>query len=248
MSDFRLVDLAGGWTVGRFASLDAIAGVRHLVTTRRALDVNVIRADRDFTAKALAETTELRGVAYLEQVHGDTIVQVSSSGLSGKGDGLITDSPGLGLMCVSADCPLILVADAEARAVGAAHASWRGTVKQIAYKLIRRMAERYGLDASRMTACVCPSAGPERYEVGQDVLDAALAGIGEHVRQFFRPRGDKFLLDLWAANRDQLLRAGVREENIHVAGICTMTRNDLFPSHRLEGGRAGRFAAVIAKG
>ena len=64
---------------------------------------------------------------------------------------------------------------------------------------------------------------------------------------FFRPTGDKFLLDLWAANRDQLVRAGVREQNIRVAGICTMKRNDLLPSHRLEGDRAGRFAAIIAR-
>ncbi len=270
MSDFDFVQLPCGWSVGRFAALDALPGVRHFVTTRRALDVAAIGADRAAAARTLAQTMGLDGVAYLEQVHGDTIIEIPTSftsssfssspsssacgstslargGSAGRGDALVTAAPNLGLMCVSADCPLVLVADADARAVGAAHASWRGTVRQIAFKLVRRLADRYGLDASRMIACICPSAGPERYEVGPDVLDAALAGIGEDARRFFRPRGDKFLLDLWAANRDQLLRAGLREESIHVAGICTMARNDLFPSHRLEGDRAGRFAAVIAR-
>jgi copper oxidase (laccase) domain-containing protein len=50
---------------------------------------------------------------------------------------------------------------------------------------------------------------------------------------------------LWSANRDQLLRAGVRETNIHISGICTMCANDVFPSHRREGAAAGRFAAAI---
>jgi hypothetical protein len=57
-----------------------------------------------------------------------------------------------------------------------------------------------------------------------------------------------FFLDLWSANRDQLLRAGVREKNIHISGICTMCANDVFPSHRREGAAAGRFAAVIGLG
>jgi polyphenol oxidase len=301
MNDFSFHDLPNGWTVGRFASLERMPAIRHLVTTRRALDVDLIRADRPTAAKALAEAMGLRGVAWLEQVHGDAILDVATDRLAGpehsrgaggstwlaagKGDGLVTATPGLGLMCVSADCPLVLVADMDGRAVGVAHASWRGTVKRITLKLVRRMAERYGLDPSRLVGCICPSAGPERYEVGPEVVEAALAGIGPEARRYFHPqtesctmdptgaigpdcegkvpsprkgetrtgklpspREGKALFDLWAANRDQLLAAGLREENVHVAGVCTITRNDLFPSHRVEGQSAGRFAAVIAIG
>ena len=220
------------------------------------MDADLIRADRPAAAGALAEAMGLRGVAWLEQVHGDAILDVAADGLAcpehsrgaGKGDGLITDTPGLGLMCVSADCPLVLVADLDGRAVGIAHASWRGTVKQIALKLARRMVDRYKLDPSRLVACICPSAGPQRYEVGADVVEAALAGIGSEATAFFRNKDGKTYFDLWSANRDQLLAAGLREENVHVAGVCTITRSDLFPSHRVEGDNAGRFAAVIAIG
>jgi YfiH family protein len=273
MDDFSLVDLTNGWTVGRFASLDGLPGVRHFVTTRKALDVGLIASDRPAAAKALAEAIGAREITFLEQIHSDTIIEApvpcfpesskgkhvsegqdmlpansaasTAPGFAGKGDSLMTDVPGQGLMCVSADCPLVLIADQDGRAVGVCHASWRGTVKQIAFKLARRMTERYQLDPARLVACICPSAGPERYEVGPDVLEAALKGIGPEAAQFFHERSGKTYLDLWAANRSQLLSAGVREENVHVAGVCTITRNDLFPSYRVEGAKAGRFAAVI---
>jgi YfiH family protein len=247
MGEFSLTDLPGGWTVGRFAPLDRLPGIRHFITTRKALDVNLIAADRPGAAVALSEALGVREAAFLDQVHGDVVIEVSAGGFAGKGDGLITNVPGLGLMGVSADCPLVLAADLDGKAVGVAHASWRGTVKQIAFKLARRLAERYQIDPSRLVACICPSAGPERYEVGQDVVEAALAGLGPSAREFFRQRDGKTYLDLWAANRAQLLAAGLREENVHVAGVCTITRNDLFPSYRVEGVKAGRFAAVIAK-
>jgi copper oxidase (laccase) domain-containing protein len=115
-----------------------------------------------------------------------------------------------------------------------------------------------GAEPDGIVACVSPSAGPCCYEVGPEVLKAAVEGIGPHAATFFRATGRallagqgrqdrKALFDLWSANRDQLLRAGLRERNIHVAGLCTMCRNDLFPSHRREGDAAGRFAAIVAR-
>lgn len=56
-----------------------------------------------------------------------------------------------------------------------------------------------------------------------------------------------FFLDLWSANRDQLVRAGLRENNVHVSGVCTMCHTEMYPSHRREGAAAGRLAAVIGR-
>jgi copper oxidase (laccase) domain-containing protein len=97
-----------------------------------------------------------------------------------------------------------------------------------------------------LVACICPSVGPECYEVGAEVREAALAGIGPRAAEFFRsgPNG-KDHFDLGAANTDALIRTGVPRESIHVAGLCTMCHNEVFPSHRCEGEPAGRFAAVI---
>ena len=74
------------------------------------------------------------------------------------------------------------------------------------------------------------------------------AGGGKEKLSIANSSQSPFFLDLWSANRDQLLRAGLREKNIHISGICTMCANDVFPSHRREGAAAGRFAAAIGLG
>jgi hypothetical protein len=58
------------------------------------------------------------------------------------------------------------------------------------------------------------------------------------------PKGQMYF-DLWSANRDQLLRAGLAPQNIHTSSVCTICHNELFPSYRVEGESAGRFAAII---
>ena len=171
--------------------------------------------------------------------------RAAGTGCAGDADGLVTTTRGLALLGKSGDCPIVLVADGQRRAVGFAHASWRATVAGIVPAVVGKMACA-GCAAAEIVACVCPSAGPECYEVGPEVRDAAIREIGPHAGEFFRPGPNgKDHFDLWQANTDALLRTGVPRESIHIAGICTMCRNDLFPSHRREGNPAGRFAAVI---
>ena len=88
----------------------------------------------------------------------------------------------------------------------------------------------------------CPSAGPSQYEVKNDVYDAA-AGLPE--RDLLFPRaGKRMYFDLWGANALALQRGGVREENIEVARICTMSRTDLLYSFRREGAGCGHFGLI----
>lgn len=243
--DFQLARLANGWQVGEFPRLRAMTGVSHLVSTRIGLDVQRVRTDHAHTAGELARAMDLESVAWVEQVHGNDVFVVEQGGLAGNGDGLLTRTPGVGLAVRSADCTLILIADPASGVVGAAHASWRGTVKQIAAGLVDKAVAELGMKAESTIACICPSAGPCCYEVGQDVVDAAIAGIGPRAREFLLYRRDRVFFDLWAANVDQLLRKGLRMPNIHMASTCTMCRNDLFPSHRLEKEAAGRFVAAV---
>ncbi len=243
---FYLSTLSNGWTVGRFRALDAL-GVVHAVTTKDGMDVMAVRNQQGVTNRLIAEAMNFRAAGWCHQVHGRTVLVVDGDGQTADADGLVTALPGVGVWGRSADCPLILAADSEGKSVGMAHASWRGTVQRIAEVLIARMVEQ-GSRADRIVACICPSAGACCYEVGPDVLAAAVQGIGAGVERFFRPVAEgKYMLDLWAANTDQLTRSGVRAENVHLAGICTMCRTDLFPSHRREADKAGRFAAIIGK-
>ncbi|MHB8079670.1 MAG: polyphenol oxidase family protein, partial [Candidatus Krumholzibacteriia bacterium] len=159
---------------------------------------------------------------------------------------LVTSAAGLGVIGRSAVCPIVLAADPVARAAGMAHASWRSTVLGITGRMIATLVERAGADPARLVCAIAPSAGPCCYEVGPEVREAALAGSGPHAAAFFAARADdRFVFDLWAANVDQLRRAGVPPAQITVAGVCTLCRNDLFPSWRREGERAGRFASIV---
>lgn len=250
---FRLERLANGWLVGRFAALDAI-GASHFVTTREGPDVQVVRHDPDAAGREIANVLGLEGTAFLEQVHGGDVLTCEQGGCAGFADGLVTGKRGLAVMGKSGDCPIVLIADRGGRAVGFAHASWRATVAGIVPTTIRRMVD-LGCRPDDLVACICPSAGPCCYEVGDEVRSEAMNGIGSYAEAFFHPSGErdakggqaspKYFFDLWQANTDALVRAGVAPESVHISGICTLCRNDLFPSHRKEGGAAGRFAAVI---
>jgi YfiH family protein len=288
---FTLATLANGWRVGLFAPLTRLAGLAHAVTTRHGLDARLARADRSAAAAQVAAALGLEGVAFCHQVHGATVLRVEAAGLAGEGDALLTDRPGLGVMGFSADCPLVLVADPAGPGVGVAHASWRSTVQRITALLVEAMAGELGAPPERLVACICPSAGPCCYEVGGEVVQAAVEALGLGAERFFRERtpdggegrgrrgdagtrgrgegktgrpetgdreeagrreaegggGPKFLFDLWAANREQLIRGGMKRANVHTAGVCTICRNDLFPSYRVEDDSAGRFIAALGR-
>jgi len=244
---FHVEEIGDGWRVGTFAALAELEGLVHAVTTRRGPEVPVEAAADDPVTGAIARALGLEGLAYCRQVHGRAVLDVREAGLAGAGDALTTNRPALGLMGRSADCPIVLVADPVSGAAGMAHASWRGTVRRIAMALVAGLAARYRMDLARTVGCICPSAGPCCYEVGPDVLEAARDRMGPGAERFFPARGGKTFFDLWSANADQLVRAGLVAANVHAAGVCTICRNDLFPSFRAEGAGAGRFAAVIAQ-
>ena len=241
---FRLESLANGWLAGRFAALETL-GIPHLITTRQGPDVDLIRYDTAPAGRQIVAVLGLHDVAFLDQVHDGQVLTCQGGGLAGAADGLVTSTAGLALLGKSGDCPLVLIADRQHLAIGFAHASWRATVAGIVPAVIGQMVA-LGCQAADLVACICPSAGPECYEVGEEVRVAAVEGIGPQAEAFFRPGpSGKDHFDLWSANVDALTRSGLGSQSIHVAGICTLCRNDVFPSHRREGNAAGRFAAVI---
>ena len=249
-ASFTYHQLPNGWEVGGFAVLDEYTFLVHAVTTRKGPDPQMVASDAAATATATAnlvrDALSLSQIAWCHQVHGPRVLEAIEGGPVGAADAMVTDVRSLGLMVRSADCPLILAVDPVRRAIGVGHASWRSTVSRIASKLVETLADRFGVRPGDVIACICPSAGPCCYEVGPEVRTAAINGIGAHAEQFFPQRGGKLYFDLWAANREQLIRGGVRPENIHIARECTICHNAHFPSYRAEGEAAGRFAAVLA--
>lgn len=247
-SEFELLSI-GGRRYGRIPALARLPGLVHAFSTRPD-DISP-RNDARHAERAGRRANMARdlgldpdGLHYCHQVHRPGLAQVEAdtpAGAHDETDGLLTTLRGAGLLVFSADCPLVLVVDAEAPVLGVAHASWRCTVADVVPRLIERMVAAGGR-AERMHAGIGPSAGPEAYEVGAEVLEAA-AVLPGHER-FFPPRGERWCFDLWSANRAALERCGVAGERIHTAGVCTMTRTDLFYSYRREGAGCGHFGLL----
>jgi copper oxidase (laccase) domain-containing protein len=116
--------------------------------------------------------------------------------------------------------------------VAAVHAGWRGTVQQIVVRALERMHERFGTDAADVHAAIGPGIGVCCYEVGPDV--AAQFGLNGRAH-----------VDLAQANADQLARAGVLSERVHLAGRCTMCESAIFHSFRRDGEASGRMHSFI---
>jgi hypothetical protein len=192
-----------------------------------------------------------------------------------RGDGMMTNIPGVFLGIQTADCVPVLVADVRRRAVAAFHAGWRGTLARIVERGIGTMRLRYGSRPRDLVAVVWPSIGPCCYAVGEEVrheFESQFAYAPElfseaydsdPVREkysmlFLTARapghsdiGPQIHLNLWEANRRQLLNAGVPARRITVIGECTACAGlgtdagRKYFSHRAESGFTGRMMAVI---
>jgi|SRR5579863_9277088 len=184
--------------------------------------------------------------ARLKQVHGHQVIRVEekplSSSLLGEGDALISDQIGIFLTVSTADCVPLLFFNPSRRAIGAAHAGWRGSVEQIGPQVVKALLEAFGGRAEDLHVAIGPSIGPCCYEVGREVLDRLSAMPGE----ILRPHGpDHARLDLAALNRHQLLAIGVHPERIYSASLCTACHVERFYSYRREGGLRGNMISGL---
>ncbi len=246
----RFDHLADGWLVGRLSHLAELPGITHAVSTRTGPRGASFRADHPFgpaNRQALVAAIGAERFVTVHQVHGNDIATADEAmAASVQADGLMTDRPGVAVLGLSADCPIVLVADPATGAVAMAHASWRSTVGRVTARLIAAMQNAYGCDPATMHAGVCPSAGPCCYEVGADVIEAVDRSLGAAGRRCVIGRDGRTYFDLWAANVAQLTEAGLAGRNIEVAGVCSICDNRFF-SYRREGERAGRYGGMIAR-
>lgn len=188
-------------------------------------------------------------VVELKQVH-ENHVYIATASDRGKiilgRDAVITNNKKTALLVKSADCVPILVADMQKRIVAAIHAGWRGTVQEITRLTIDHMVDHFSTKPSDIMVGIGPSIGPCCYEVDEVVIDLFRQRFLHQAGQWFSPGKDKnhAMLNLWEANRFQLIDTGVLSKNIDVTGICTADHTDMFFSERKEG-KTGRFGVLI---
>jgi polyphenol oxidase len=189
-------------------------------------------------------------LARVRQVHGAEVRVVRAQDAAApapEADAVVTNAPGIAVAVVAADCVPVLVADPRTGAVAAVHAGWRGTAANAMGAAVTAMTREFGVRADTLVAAIGPSIGLCCYEVGEELLSAFTAAghaPGDLARWFAR-RGRRLRLDLWRANADLLVRAGVPADQVHVAGLCTKTHIDVLESFRVDGVHAGRMAAII---
>ena len=156
-------------------------------------------------------------------------------------DGLMTDIPGICLVIYSADCVPLFFLDPVNKAIAMSHSGWRGTVDLMAVHTVEKMTAEFSTDPMDLICGIGPSICQDCYEVSEDVIDRFCDTFEEkyHDRIFYKKENGKYRLDLWETNKIAFLRAGVKEENIHIGGVCTCCNSKNMFSHRASNGKRG---------
>lgn len=249
------------WGAGlRCVPLAAIAP--HVFTTRQLAFTS---SDDE---RQLADALGAETLAMATQVHGRGVIVIRRGmplpGGRPEGDAFVSDSPTTAIGVRAADCVPLLMADRIRGVVAAVHAGWRGTAARAAVAALDALGREFGTTPADLIAAIGPSIGACCYEVGSDLVDAFAAagherwlvdrwfvleppasaeGVGEASR--ITRRWPKLRLDVAGANRDQLVLAGVPEDQIFMSGLCTAMHLDVLTSYRAEKEKAARIVGAI---
>ena len=268
--DMRLVE-KNGVPYFVFENLENTGLVRHGFSTRlggvsegclSSMNLSFTRGDdpekvrENFRRMGMVIGFETKDLVLSDQTH-TTNVRLVTEADRGKGfdrerdytdvDGLITDTPGLMLVTIYADCVPLYFVDPVHKAVGLSHSGWKGTVHRIGKVTLERMKEAFGTRPEDVQAAIGPSICQDCYEVSEDVAQAFMDEFADQLddRLVYRKGNGKYQLNLWNANERILLEAGIRPEHLSITNICTCCNHELLFSHRASHGQRGNLAAFL---
>ncbi len=234
----------GGVSTGDQAGLN--------LSESRDTDVACVRENY----RRLGEATgiDTARLARTKQVHGNAVRTVTGADIHVPGDpmpyeadGIVTNEPGLALLCFTADCVPVLLCDARHGVIAAVHCGWRSSVADILYHALDAMCA-LGAAPETTAAAVGPAISRCCFEVGGEVIEAAdryLHGDSAGLWNAAEGREGKYFLDLKGANARRLRQLGVPETSIAVSDDCTFCLHDKYWSHRYTHGRRGNQGALI---
>lgn len=218
---------------------------------------DVIRKNTDILVRlTTGEAFGAREAVVTSQIH-SADVRILTEENCGEGvvrdagvscDGFVTDVRGVVPIVRTADCVPILLCGVKSDGspvVSAVHAGWRGTVKGIAAEAVRVMCS-LGAAPESIWAAIGPHIGFCCFEVGRDLYDTVSELRGEDFASRHIRSVGTLHADLAEMNREILICAGVREENVDVSSECTFCNNDKYHSHRKTHGLRGAMGSLIA--
>lgn len=161
-------------------------------------------------------------------------------------DALTTNEAGVTLVTYYADCTPLFFVDTVKKAIALAHAGWRGTVGRIGEETVKKMSYEYGTNPADLVCAIGPAISKCCYEVDKACADEFynLKDL-DNTKFIFPKENNKFMIDLLEANRQILIKAGVKPENIALSDLCTRCSSELLWSHRATSGQRGTMCAMM---
>lgn len=184
---------------------------------------------------------KIEQVVRSHQIHSDQILIASQGGNFDGYDALVSQDKNLLLAVSTADCVPILLFDPVHEVCAAIHAGWKGTVLNIVSKTVELMQHQYGSASTDVRAYIGACIDQCHFEVGPEVLEQFDMNYIDKIDS----ASGKGFVDLKAANKAQLLTAGLTPFNIETSPSCTYDDAHRFFSHRRDKGKTGRMWSVI---
>ncbi|MFS8137502.1 MAG: peptidoglycan editing factor PgeF [Thermomonas sp.] len=246
------------------ADWPAPPGVRAVTTTRRGLGGSLAPFDTlnlglrcgDDAATALDNRRQLSAALalpstphWLRQVHGVDVARFVHADVDGnvrdaadehEADASVTSTRGTVLAILTADCLPVVFAAKDSSEIAAAHAGWRGLADGVLEATLAAMRT----PANDVLAWLGPCAGPQAYEIGQEVFDAFVSRDPRAAEAFVATRAGHWRVDLYLLATQRLVDAGMSGQDIHGGGLCTISDPARFFSHRRDQ-RGGRMATLV---
>ena len=231
----------GGVSTGSCATMN--------ISTTRGDDPEAVAENRRRIGAAIGVRPE--DMTYTHQTHTTNVAVVRAEDRGRRfleTDGLVTNVPGICLVTFYADCVPLFLVDPVKKAIGLSHSGWRGTVGKMGKVTVQAMMREYGSRPEDLVAAIGPSICQDCYEVSEDVIDRFRDSFNEAVwpKLFYRKENGKYQLDLWRANEEVFLEAGIRRENLAVTNLCTHCNQEVLFSHRATGEKRGNLSAFLA--
>ena len=207
-------------------------------------DVQAVQENNRRMLGVFDMTSDRATTAWL--VHGTSVAVMTraDAGSYRQGfDAIITRERGLALTMRFADCVPIVFFDPVQRAIGLAHAGWRGVAGNVVAAAVTALRDNFGSNPRDLWAGIGPCISAERYRVGSEVIELVTPACPLHAPIVYRQADGSLHLDLNAAVLSQLQACGI--ENVEDSAVCTASNTSEWFSHRAEQGKTGRFGVVV---